>query len=202
MASQVAHIIYCQKYFAKYPSKLNKDEFMLGSIFPDIRRIDGNLKRKQTHLCFDSIDLNFEKLSSFEAGWKFHLYSDMRREEILGKYNFYSIKGTSDFWHISSKLMEDEIIYGQYENWEKLVHYFNNIPAVAVDLVPRETLSLWYSINAKYFEKQPDSKAMSIFLSKMPALAGIANDVTKVVDELRKSKKVVEILNKVKDEII
>lgn len=175
---------------------------MLGSVFPDIRRIDGNLKRKQTHLCFDPVDLNFEKLSSFDAGWKFHLYCDMKREEVLSKHNFYGLKGTSDFWHIPSKLMEDEIIYGQYDNWEKLVNYFNNIPPVKNDLVSHETLSLWYAINSKYFEKKPDSRSMGIFLSKLPKLSGIAGDIVKIVDRLRENKKVVEILSKVTDEII
>ena len=217
MASQVAHIIYSQRYFDRLKSGEfkalpnqttrkylldHKDEFMLGCIFPDIRRIDGKLSRKQTHLCFDSVDLNFEKLNAFEAGWKFHLYCDMRREEILGKYDFYSIKGAADFWHIPSKLFEDELVYDRYANWEKLVNYFNNIPPLKIDFVSRETLSLWYAINAKYFEKKPDSRSMGIFLSKLPSLAGIANEATKIIDELRKNKKVVEILSKVKDEIL
>jgi len=217
MASQITHIIYCQKYFDRVKSSDfenppdhatrkylldHKDEFMLGSIFPDIRRIDIKLKRRQTHLFFDPVDLNFEKLSAFEAGWKFHLYCDMRREEILEKYDFYSLKYATDFWCLPGKFLEDELVYDQYANWEKLANYFNNIPPLTVDLVPRETLSLWYAINAKYFERKPDSKAMSIILSKLPSLAGIANEIIKIVDKLRKDKKAVEILSKVKDEII
>ena len=88
MASQIAHIVYAKKYFEKYPSTINKDEFILGCVFPDMRRIDGNIKRKDTHRHYDPLDLDFSGMTAFEAGWKFHLYCDMKREEILNKYDF------------------------------------------------------------------------------------------------------------------
>jgi len=44
--------------------------------------ITENIKRSDTHSVFSPIDLNFSGLSSFQAGWKFHLYCDIKREEI------------------------------------------------------------------------------------------------------------------------
>jgi hypothetical protein len=203
MASQIAHIIYAKKYFDKYPSTINKDDFILGCVFPDIRRIDRNIKRKDTHRNHDPLNLDFHGLSAFEAGWKFHLYCDMKREEILNKYGFYSLPGTGDFWNISSKLLEDEVVYDTYDNWEKLVHYFNNVSSVVtIPGVSRETFSLWYAILAKYIEKKPDSKAMRILLSKLLSLAEKADSVVQSVDALRENKKIVEILKKVAEEIV
>jgi hypothetical protein len=203
MASQVAHVIYANKYFAKYPSGIDKDEFILGCIFPDIRKIDEKIRRKETHLCFDPIDLNFSGFTSFQAGWKFHLYCDMKREEILNKYNFYSLDSATDFWNLPAKFLEDEIAYNDCRNWEKLIHYFNNIPQINSGIyVSRETLELWYAIIAKYIEKRPDSKLMKVFISKQPKLANFAEDIVKTVDKLRKDAKLVGILTKVKDEIV
>jgi len=201
MASQVAHIIYCHKYFEKYPSKINKDEFMLGSVFPDVLRIDKKLSRKDTHACFSDIDLNFTGLNDFQAGWKFHLYCDMRREEILEKQNFYLLKKTTDFWHLPAKMLEDELVYEQYNNCEKIVNYFNNVNYTN-HLVSRETASLWYAINAKYFEKKPNSRSISIFLSKLPDWSGLADEVVDVIDELRKNKQVTKILKNVYKDIV
>lgn len=118
MASQIAHIVYAQKYLDQLevngrnernrpPEKFDWDEFLLGAVFPDIRRIDANIKRRDTHLRFDPLDLDFSGLTSFEAGWKFHLYCDMRREEILNGYKFYSLKHAADFYGLSAKLLED-----------------------------------------------------------------------------------------------
>ncbi|MDQ1283766.1 MAG: hypothetical protein QG620_114 [Patescibacteria group bacterium] len=212
MASQVSHIVYAKKYFDRLdkmgtddnnipPENLNRDEFLLGCVFPDIRRIDDNIKRKDTHLRFPVLDLNFEGLSSFEAGWKFHLFCDMRREEILNKYDFYSLKYAADLYNHPAKMLEDEIVYENYNNWEKITGYFNNPPYFDSGVgVTKETFYLWYAILAKYVEGKPDDRSIRIFLNKQPRLA--LNEIMVSVEELRKNKKAVEILGKVCLEIV
>jgi hypothetical protein len=203
MASQVAHIVYANKFFEKYdllPDE--KDEFILGTTFPDIRRIDGSIKRKDTHLNFYPIDLNFENLTPFEAGWKFHLYCDMRREEILNEYDFYSLKYTEEFFNQPAKMLEDEIIYGKYNNWEKLENYFNDAPFISNGIdVPRETFELWYSILASYIKQKPNDNTIEIFLLKQPSIAQKAKEMVEIVDKLRKNDRVIEIFNRVYEEI-
>jgi len=204
MASQIAHIIYARKYLQKHPMPNgDADLFMLGCVFPDIRRIDEAIKRKDTHLCYENCDLNFDGLGAFEAGWKFHLYCDMKREEILNSYNFYSLPNTVDFWNQSAKMLEDELVYDDYSNWEKLVSFFNNAPYFDASVgVSRQTVSLWYAIVARYIEKKPDSKAMHVFLSKQIKVSERADEVVATIDKLRQSAKVVKLLKAVKDEII
>ena len=204
MASQIAHIVYAKKYFEKYdllPEE--KDEFILGCTFPDIRRIDGSIKRKDTHLRFNFVDLNFENMTPFEAGWKFHLYCDMRREEILNNYNFYSLKYAGEFYNQPAKMLEDELVYDKYDNWEKLVKYFDNVPMISNGIdVPKETFELWYSILASYIKQKPNDDSISTFLSKHSNIASTAKDVVEIVDKLRKNDKVIELLKKVSEEII
>lgn len=204
MACPVSHIIYADKYLEKYPSReIGPDEFMLGCVFPDIRRIDASIKRKDTHRCFDPIDLDFAGLSSFQAGWKFHLFCDMKREEILNTNDFYSFDHTTDFWNTSAKFLEDELIYGEYDNWEKTINYFNNPPKIDTEIgVSQETFELWYAILAKYFEKNPDSMRVNIFLSKQLSFADKAGDIVQAIDKLRKNDRVVELLKMVKDQIV
>lgn len=211
MASQIAHIVYAKKYFDtlertganNFSGKINKDEFFLGCTFPDIRRIDKSVKRKDTHMKFAEVNLDFSGLTSFEAGWKFHLYCDMRREEILNKYDFYSFKYTIDFCGGVTKLLEDEIVYDEYNNWEKIVNFFNNPFFPDIDLpVSRETYNLWYAMLAKYVEKKPDDKARRIFIGKLYGYQERATQIVDLVKELRQNKKAVEILGKVKNEII
>lgn len=204
LASQISHIIYAQEYFEEnelLPEE--KEEFILGCTFPDIRRIDGNIKRKDTHLRFYPLDLDFENLTPFEAGWKFHLYCDMRREEILNQYDFYSMKYTEEFYRQPAKMLEDEILYDRYDNWEKIANYFNDVPIISNDInVSKESFELWYSILANYIEKKPNNNSIINFLSKQPGLAPTAKNVVAIVDKLRKNDKVIETLKKVADEII
>ncbi|PIR73838.1 MAG: hypothetical protein COU40_00355 [Candidatus Moranbacteria bacterium CG10_big_fil_rev_8_21_14_0_10_35_21] len=204
MASPVSHIIYAKKYLEKHPmNKADEEMFFLGCLFPDIRRIDPKISRKETHLFFPDLNLDANGLDSFHFGWKFHLYCDMKREEILNRKNFYSLKNTKDFWGISAKSLEESLIYSEYNNWEKLINFLNNAPFIETSInVSRETFGLWYAILAKYFEKKPDQKSVRIFLAKQPALSEINRDIVRSMDKLGKNGKVIEILSRVKDEII
>ncbi len=204
MASQVAHIVYTSKYLEKNPGKIaDPDMFYLGSCFPDIRRIDVKIKRSDTHMILSDLNSDLEYLSSFQAGWKFHLYCDMRREEILNKYNFYDLPWAGDVWHLANKHLEDEIVYDSYNNWEKIINLFNNAPFMENNInVSRETFTVWYAILAKYFELKPNSETMRIFFGKQPKLVPIADKIVASVDKLRKNAKIVELLGRIKDEII
>jgi hypothetical protein len=210
MASQIAHIIYAKKYFDQVEAgkiessgMIEKDEFFLGCTFPDIRRIEPGIRRKDTHLRFEPLDLDFSGLSSFEAGWKFHLYCDMKREEILNGYNFYAYPNTTDHYNQPAKILEDELIYDSYNNWEKLNSYFNGVPYINAGVgASPETFRLWYAILAKYMEQKPSEKSERVFLSKQPGLAGKTNDLMGSVAKLRQNKRVIVILEKVWQEIV
>lgn len=219
MASQIAHIVYAKKYFEaletgaliknsngeekiSYPvGKLNKDEFLLGCVFPDIRLIDKTIARKDTHLNFLPLNLDFSGLNSFEAGWKFHLYCDMKREDILKKHDFYSINKTSDCYGRPAKLFEDLITYDNYNNWEKLVNYFNNPSFIDTGLnINRDSYNLWYAVLAKYIEKKPDIKSIKIFLSKIRL--SNKEEIVSIIEEFMKDKKIAKTLGAVYNEIV
>jgi len=201
MASQVAHVVYAKKYLDQYPA-MNKDLFLLGVLFPDIRRVAPEIRRSDTHHAFERLDLDFGNLSSFEAGWKFHLWCDMRREEILSKYEFYKLPYTT-FHDVPSKLLEDELVYEKYNNWEKLRLILNNPPEIKTALnVSQEIIERWYAILAKYFEKKPDKKTIKAFLFKQRELRGQADELVDLVGKLRNNSKVVEILEKIYEEIL
>lgn len=204
MASQIAHIVYAQKYLEKHPlPNGDRDLFILGCVFPDIRRVAENLSRKDTHMFFEPVDLNFSGLTPFQSGWKFHLYCDMKREEILNKYDFYKItEDNGKFWQ-SSKMLEDELLYDKYNNWEKLIHYFNNPPAVDMpDGVSVESYELWYAMVARYISEKPSDKTMQLFISKQAMFQKDISVIIEKIDELRKNEKSIEILKKVAEEIV
>lgn len=205
MASQISHIVYAKKYLENHQMlESEKELFFLGCVFPDIRRIDETIKRGDTHLRFSPIDLDFSGLSPFESGWKFHLYCDMKRDEILRNHFFYSLKGNkSEKWLHPAKLLEDEILYDEYNNWEKIVSFFNNPPLIKLNIeVSRESFNLWFAMIARYLEKKPDEKSMHIFLLKQRGLPGKVDEIVKTVSIIKNNKKAVEILKKVKEEIL
>jgi len=201
MANPVSHVVYAQKYLEKNPRK-GGEIFILGTLFPDLRRITNGMARKDTHMHFVNIDLDFEGMNLFDAGWKFHAWCDMRREEILNKYKFYSLKGANAI-DPTAKLVEDELLYDKYKNWEKLRYVLNNPPIIHTSLdVSQETVERWYAILAKYFQKKPDNRTMKIFLSKQSSDKKEIEEIIDGVRKLRENQKATEILSKVCDEII
>jgi hypothetical protein len=103
----------------------------------------------------------------------------------------------------AAKLLEDEIIYCEYNNWEKVKSYFNNPPFIATDVdVDAQTFKLWYAILAKYIEKPLNEKSIRIFTSKVLESFEGREEIMKSINELKKNEKVLEILRKVKNEII
>ncbi len=201
MASQVAHVVYAKKYLDRHPA-VNADLFLLGTLLPDVRRVTDEVKRKDTHVVYSELDLEFKNLSPFEAGYRFHLWCDMRREEILNKYDFYSLRYTGAV-DPTTKLLEDELIWEKYNNWEKLCWLLNDPPEIKTELsVSRETIKRWYAILAKYFEKKPEEKTMRAFLFKQRRLRGLTDEIIDGVRKLRNNSKAVEILKKISEEII
>lgn len=201
MASQISHVVYAQKYLEKNPQK-GGEFFILGSIFPDIRRIAERLSRKDTHMYFERIDLDFSGMDLFDAGWKFHLWCDMRREEILNKYSFYSLRGAS-IAEPGVKLLGDEIDYDQMKNREKLIAFLNNPPIVKTSLdVSQEIIERWYAMLAKYFEKKPDDRTMKAFLLKQSFSRDEVDKVIDGVGKLRENQKAIEIISKISEEIL
>lgn len=181
---------------------MNADMFLLGTLLPDIRRITDEVKRKDTHILYKELDLEFKGLSAFEAGYRFHLWCDMRREDILNKNNFYKLPHTTNY-DAPPKILEDELVYEKYRNWEKIGWLLDNPPEIKTELpVSRETIERWYSIIAKYFEKKPDEKSMRAFLWKQRRLRGQIEEIIDGVKKLRENKKAVDILKKVCEEII
>ena len=160
------------------------------------------MARKDTHMRFEKIDLDFEGMDLFDAGWKFHLGCDMRREEILKEYKFYTLK-VANAIDPTAKLVEDELVYDKYKNWEKLIYVLNNPPIIHTHLdVSQEIIEHWYAILAKYFQKKPDDKTMKIFLSKQSSLKGEIAEIIDGVRKLRENQKATDILKKVCEEII
>lgn len=202
MASVISHVIYADRYLKNYPGINNTQEFMLGVSFPDIRRVS-NVARAQTHNCFEDLDLYFEKLSAFEAGWKFHVWCDLRRSELLRDKDFFEIDEVKDSYYFSNYLLEDQLLWDEYNNWETLVNYFNN--AAFVDLfeeLDESDWSFWFEMLAEYIQKKPDKKSTQKFLKKIPSFAGKADHLLEEIEQLEAEKEIAEILQNLHEEML
>lgn len=202
MASIVSHVVYADEYLRIHPKFTKTQEFLLGASFPDIRRIC-NVTRVQTHNCFDDLDLDFTGMNAFEAGWKFHVWCDLRRNELLLQKGFFEIEGVHDCYYFSSYLVEDKLIWGKYKNWETLQNYFRS--ADFVDIFEELTggdWMFWYQSIADFVVSEPDRTSMRKLIRSVPSFVGRTDLILNEVERLMKNKKVTEVLSGIHRELL
>lgn len=156
MAAPITHIVLAEKIFEKYFAGKNKAEFMIGTSFPDIRRM-GNFDREKTHLekiCF--VDLQDE--DSFMAGFKLHSLVDKTLDVYREETGLFSLFSSMEYKDPSMKIFGDIVLYDKVQNWEEIIKYFEKIFEGELEFgVGKEVVERWHAKLMKYFAQKPES---------------------------------------------
>ena len=202
MASEIAHVIYADRFLKKKPIAKDWGEFMLGNLFPDIRRVS-NVTRGQTHNNFESLDLEFEGLTDFEKGWKFHVWCDMRRFEILNQTGYYDLKEVGKYSYLSGYHLEDVLIWEKFSKWDSFANFLMNVGYRNVlKEVGKNDWSFWYEALANYFRQKPNTQTIKVFCKTQPSVSPVVESVVEGVEILGKSNKIAKTISNLYQEII
>lgn len=175
---------------------------MLGVIFPDIRRVS-NVSREETHNRFKKLDLDFAGLSDFEAGWKFHVWCDLRRNEVLRDKRFYEIKEIGNAYYMSYYFLEDYLVWDVYRNWENLVYLYRNPSFIkTVEKARLHDWNFWFEIVSDYVRAKPTQESISNFVKHMPSVAVKNEKIQEEFEKLKKNARVAGILKNVYLEMV
>lgn len=203
MASQIAHVVYALNFLKKSNRKtLNKKMFLLGCTFPDIIRTSDELSKEITHDKFD-INLSFDKINSFNSGWKFHIYCDKNREKILKKSFFYEIPDTKNGSYAANKILEDILIYDEYKkHYKKIIPYFYNIPFLNINFIKQSIINKWYMTIAEYISEKPHEKSIRIMLKAFNTPNTQIEEIVTSINILKKNDRVVHTLSQLTKKIL
>ncbi len=202
MASEIAHVVYADRLLRQKPVAQDQQQFLLGTLFPDIRRVS-NVNRSQTHNKYKKLDLDLEGLDDFEKGWKFHVWCDMRRTEILLKKGFYDIEEVREGYYLSHYILEDRLLWDKYNNWETLMNFLNNPPYYQLfEELNRSDWNFWYMILAEYFQAKPSRESVIKYCKAQPSIGSRVEQIANEIESFEKDKKLVEILNEVYLEMV
>jgi len=202
MASIISHIVYADVYLKEHPKLTKTQEFMLGVCFPDIRRVS-NVPRVKTHNKFNDLDLDFSGLSAFDAGWKFHVWCDLRREELLVQKKFFDIDQVRDCYYFSPYLAEDKLVWGEYKNWETLKNYFLDVEFRDVfDELTEGDWMFWYKLISEYISEAPDRAAMRNFVHSVPSFVSRTELMLEEVEKVLGNKEISQTLFGIHQQLI
>jgi|GEM_PF-7010414 hypothetical protein len=175
---------------------LDKD-FLLGSVYPDIRYVAA-ISREKTHKKNVTKDDIKSAKTRFLSGCKLHSFIDEQREQFVTDSKIYSWLEEEckdnpllHFAFISNKyallcILEDEIIRKKY-SFEELVEHFNKIHTEEInDGITGKNVEAWHNFLKAYF-KGTVTKEDEISPQLMPILL-----IRGLVGELTNQEKIIQ----------
>lgn len=192
MPKRITHIALTEKIFNKYFSEKSKKEFFIGTIFPDIKHL-WVIEREKTH--FEKISLSdLKESSSFVAGMKFHSIVDIVRENYMVKNNIYALY--PDFKYIikSSKILEDEILYKNIQDWSIYRKYLDDILSdEKIFWIAENDIKKWHFLLQQYFEEKSSEQRVRDFYLGIGFWEDIIFEISKNIATMRKNEEIISI---------
>jgi hypothetical protein len=150
MAAPITHVVLTNKVLDKFFGDKDRKLFMLGTSFPDIRRL-GKIEREKVH--FNDFSLvEMKNDDPFTAGLKFHSVVDEVRKKYVQDNNIISLFPDSEFIKEAVKIFEDRILRNKSDRWEETAGYFDQIYQEELIFgVKEEDVRTWHKMLTEYF---------------------------------------------------
>ena len=194
MSAPISHIVFAEKVLGKELAEKDRNQFLLGTSFPDIRYL-GLIKRDQTHVS----EVTFEMIlaaESFESGHLFHSYLDQARERFLREQGIYDRPGWSPQAIQACKLLEDELLYGKGRDWAGTARIFSVIdPAEREFPVAESHIQEWHKIISGYIAQAPTSESRFSFFDALHFPPSVRETIENFLSDMRGDSKLKDALS-------
>jgi hypothetical protein len=186
MASQITHIVLADKLYPAYFDTFDRDLFLLGNVFPDIRT-PAHLDRQATHLPVQSVAEIQAAASAFMAGVLLHNLIDTVREDFVERQGAYDLFHATSFPPTIFKQFEDVELYDKLADWSGIIAALEGVPEqTAAFGVDEPVVRLWHRTLQAYFENPFDEEKRIEFLKiAKPESAAKGEEVNNIIAELR-----------------
>lgn len=151
MAAPVGHIVCALAFLNIHGQELNKNAFLAGTSFPDIRYITEISRRKTHWMEQKTLEHVLEAKTSFEAGRRFHVFVDHEREKFMKEHDAYRFLKEGDPKTQLLKLVEDHILYEQInEKFDEKAVFSKVYPEELAFGVGQKAADDWHKILVAY----------------------------------------------------
>lgn len=193
MAAPITHIVLSDKIFEKYFSKFSKQDFFIGTSFPDIRYL-GVIERNKTH--FSNVSFKeIEQKNSFWAGLLFHSFVDKVEMQYMKLNNIYSLMPHSKHVGHSLKFFEDELLYGKLKDWDRIISFMEEISPEELNFgVEENFVKKWHLMRQKYFSQKPNSKTRKELLLQTIIPRREIEAIESIISAMKSNKEICKII--------
>jgi len=187
MAGEVGHVVYGARLLMYLGDGVEHPSYWAGTLFPDIRHM-GVVSRRRTH----PKDVTLSSLSGqndFHTGSRVHAWLDATREKFLRDAHIKESLPWHPFVPHALKLIEDEYLYDQYDDWNLIHRVLGNVYDEELAMVKDRTRVLqWHTILQNYLRNKPDDASRHELSLAIGLSENSAQEVNSVVTMLNKEK--------------
>jgi hypothetical protein len=201
-AMPIFHVYIAEKWmeaFEDYDEE-EKRAFILGTLFPDIRYLQG-VSREETHDCNVTLENLMQTTDPFLKGKKLHSFVDETRSNLLFASGFIDNLNVPDQHKMTFiKILEDEILCSE-KDWNYISEFLLKTDEKELPIkIPKEAIRKWHFILSKYFSSKPSvllsqlSKANQGYLHIPADLVKIWSEILQILSQEEKVKEYVSII--------
>lgn len=194
MAGEVVHVVYGARILSYLKDKVKGPSYWTGTLFPDIRHL-GIVSRHHTH----PKDVSLESLvgeDDFHTGIRVHAWVDSTREKFLSDRNMKETLPWHPFVPHAIKLLEDELVYDKYNDWNLIHRSLNTVLSEEIYYVNSEQyIRQWHTILQNYFRSKPNDESRKELSVAIGLSENSAIEVNNVIHTLAKNKQATQLID-------
>ena len=193
MAGEIGHVVYGARLLTHLGSAVSDPSFWLGTLFPDIRHL-GVVSRHRTHP--ENVSLHsLAGPTDFVTGMRVHAWVDATRLAYLTEQHVKEYLPWHPFVPHALKLLEDDLLYASYDDWDVIIRLLNKVHAEEKKLVADErTVATWHEILRHYFKNKPTDTSRAELAVGIGLSAANAREINSIVKRLRDTRVAQEMI--------
>lgn len=193
MAGEIGHVVYGARVVTYLGDTVTDPSFWLGTLFPDIRHL-GVVSRHRTH----PRDISLHSLAGrtdFATGMRVHAWIDETREMYLSEQNMKEALPWHPFVPHALKLLEDEMLYGSYDDWDVVIRLLNKVHREEQAFVEdKRAVVTWHDILRNYFKSAPTDESRTQLSVGIGLSVINAREINSIVTRLRQNSAATEMI--------
>ena len=155
MPGPVAHLVLALQILNGPCINKNKEKFLIGTSFPDIRYIT-TIAREKTHSPNVTLSQIVQESSDFQSGMDFHSLVDKTHTYYLHKNNILNMLPEHPKASLCLKFFEGMLLKTRMPNWKSIKKIFDQTLPEEKNLgIPKRTIKEWHVFIQLFCQDNP-----------------------------------------------
>lgn len=198
MATPITHIILTDKIYEEHFGDCKKNDFILGTLLPDIRYLDKSISRESTHSHGIKLEAAKAVATCFDKWMLFHsLVDHVRNEFYISRWIY--VRGWDEDFIIALKLLEDQHLYAKVKDRDEYIRFFDSIPYERIPHIKKESLDKRYAMIKQEVVSGPNNDSRRDFQSGLWMAEDYTNRINAIIEKLGKDENILHLIEEFYD---